>query len=90
MQKFLNFFAVIVVLLIMAFFAMVIFTIQAASPTAQNVMLTLVGTLAGAFMTIVGFYFGSSKSSSEKNDVIGKMLNNTSTGPGEPDPTKSL
>ena len=35
----------------------------------------VLGVLAGAFTTVVGFFFGSSKGSSEKNDTIDKALN---------------
>jgi hypothetical protein len=30
----------------------------------------IVGALIGAFITVVGFFFGSSKSSSDKNEMI--------------------
>jgi hypothetical protein len=85
-QRFLNAFAIVVTLLIMAFFVMVVNLIGTANSYAHDVMLTLVGTLSGAFMTIIGFYFGSSKSSSEKNDVIQRALSMSVRVPPDPAP----
>lgn len=40
---------------------------------AMAVLNTLLGTLGGAFIAIVGFYFGSSQGSKDKDETIGRM-----------------
>jgi|WetSurMetagenome_2_1015567.scaffolds.fasta_scaffold542584_2 hypothetical protein len=83
-MKFLNAFAVIIVLLVLGFFAMVVVNINSVSQTAHDVMLMLIGTLSGVLMTVIGYYFGSSKSSSEKNEVIQRVLAESSARPKAP------
>lgn len=52
-------------------------------PGSIAVLNTLVGTLGGAFVAIVGFFFGSSKSSSDKDDTI-KSIAMSDTTPKVP------
>ena len=42
------------------------------SPSVHDALLILVGVLASAFTAVVSYFFGSSKGSSDKNDLIGK------------------
>ena len=35
----------------------------------------IVGALIGAFMTVIGFFYGSSKGSADKNDLLNKQNN---------------
>jgi hypothetical protein len=47
-----------------------------SSPGNVDVFKIVVGTLVGAVMTIVGYYFGSSKSSRAKDDTISTLAGN--------------
>ena len=38
----------------------------------KDVLLVVVGVLASAFTAVVGYFFGSSKGSSEKNELLKK------------------
>ena len=71
---FLNLFAVTIVLLVFAFFTMVVLRITSVDQTSRDVMLLLVGALSGSLSTVVGYFFGSSKGSADKNVAIGKMV----------------
>lgn len=73
-MKFLNTFAVVIVLLVFAFFGVVVMKINTVGQAAHDVMLILIGSLAGALSTVIGYYFGSSKSSSEKTEAMNRML----------------
>lgn len=50
------------------FFITLIFMIQ--SDQYQTEVNMIVGALIGAFITVVGFFFGSSKSSADKTEMI--------------------
>lgn len=55
------------------FFILLYLLIYQSIPTTNNDTLNLViGGLLGAFSTIVGYFFGSSKGSAEKNELLGK------------------
>jgi hypothetical protein len=47
-----------------------------SGPSNVDVFKIVVGTLVGAVMTIVGYYFGSSKSSRAKDDTISTLAGN--------------
>jgi hypothetical protein len=42
---------------------------------AHDMLVTLLGVLTAAQMAIVGYYFGSSHSSSKKDEVLGRVVN---------------
>ena len=50
------------------FFTTLIFMIQSDQYKTEVNM--IVGALIGAFITVVGFFFGSSKGSYEKNEML--------------------
>ena len=83
-MRFLNFFALMIVVLVFAFFGLVVLKINAVSQAAHDVMLILIGALAGALSTVLGYYFGSSKSSADKNEVINQMLTDPAQGEQKP------
>lgn len=57
----------------------------AGDPAQITAMLnTLIGILAGAAGAVVGFYFGSSKSSASKDDTIASLANNQPPAPPAP------
>jgi len=58
--------------IIAGFFITLVFMIRSGEYKTEVNM--IVGALIGAFITVVGFFFGSSKSSSDKNEMI---LNST-------------
>jgi len=45
---------------------------KGAPPENKDALLILLGVLAGGFTTIVSYFFGSSKGSSDKNDIFSK------------------
>ncbi len=58
---------------VVGFFMLLFQLTKVAIPENNNDMLNIViGALIGAFITVVGFYYGSSKGSSDKNDMISK------------------
>lgn len=46
--------------------------IQATPEINKDALLILLGVLAGSFSNVVGYFFGSSKGSSDKNDFLKK------------------
>lgn len=54
--------------IIAGFFITLVFMIRSGEYKTEVNM--IVGALIGAFITVVGFFFGSSKSSSDKNEMI--------------------
>ena len=50
---------------------------KAAPETNKDALLILLGVMAAAFSNVVGFFFGSSKGSQNKDDILNKKLNNT-------------
>ena len=59
-----------------ALVAVIILLIVRAVPQEnKDAMLILVGVLASAFTAVIGFFFGSSKSSQAKDDMLNKKLN---------------
>jgi len=58
------------VLVFMGFFAVTFYLIYTGKYEATIQL--LVGALIGSFTTVIGYFYGSSKSSSDKNDIISK------------------
>lgn len=69
--------ATIVVISIMLFSAALIFY-PLPKDNIQMVNIAL-GAFIGAFITVVGYFFGSSKSSSDKNELLTKSGNQNVT-----------
>lgn len=74
-MRFINFFAVIIVIAVFVFFAIVVLGRFPSDQPAHDVMMILVGALASTLSTVVGYYFGSSKGSADKTDTINKIAN---------------
>lgn len=47
-------------------------------PENRDLIMLVVGVIIGKFGTVVDYFFGSSKGSSDKNDVIGKKSDDAS------------
>lgn len=62
--------------IIAGFFITLVFMIRSGEYKTEVNM--IVGALIGAFITVIGFFFGSSKSSADKNEMI---LNSTPIKP---------
>jgi len=66
---------ILALLFTVSFFAFMVFLLfmlkDAALPPAQeNLIFTMFGAIAGIMVTIIGFYFGSSKGSADKDQKI--------------------
>ena len=75
---------ILALFIISAFIAVIliwIFLPPKGDPGSIAVLNTLVGTLGGAFMAIVGYFFGSSKSSNDKDDTIKTIAMATPVSP---------
>jgi drug/metabolite transporter (DMT)-like permease len=60
-------------LIVIGFFILLYKLINAEVPETNKDLLNLVvGALIGSFATVVGYFYGSSKSSSEKDEIISK------------------
>jgi len=46
-------------------------------PAQENLIFTMFGAVSGIMVTIIGFYFGSSKGSADKNEELITMAHNT-------------
>lgn len=58
------------------FFGLMIFMMRWDVPAANKDMLNIMlGALGGAWVSIIGYYFGSSASSAKKDTIIDKSLN---------------
>ena len=62
--------AAIVVLAILAIIVVLIHAELSAS--VQDSLMILLGVLASGFMAVINYFFGSSKGSSDKNELISK------------------
>jgi drug/metabolite transporter (DMT)-like permease len=61
-------------LIVAGFFILLYLLISAEVPERNKDLLNLVvGALIGSFATVVGYFYGSSKGSAEKNELINKM-----------------
>jgi uncharacterized membrane protein len=62
-------------LIITGFFVLLYALVHKEVPEPNKDLLNLiVGALIGSFATIVGYFFGSSKGSAEKTDVMNKQI----------------
>lgn len=60
-------------IIVIGFFALIIVLTTKQLPEQNKDMLNLsIGSLLAAFGTIVGYFYGSSKSSAEKTEIIAK------------------
>jgi len=60
-------------LIVLGFFGLLILLVYIAIPEENKDMLNLViGALIGSFTSVVGYYFGSSLGSHEKNELLKK------------------
>jgi uncharacterized BrkB/YihY/UPF0761 family membrane protein len=60
-------------MIIVGFFMLMIGLVYTAVPDVNKDLLNLVtGALIGSFATIVGYFFGSSKGSADKNEMLKK------------------
>lgn len=58
------------------FMVFLLFLLKASDLTTgqENLIFTMFGAISGIMVTIIGFYFGSSKGSHDKNDSISQAL----------------
>jgi uncharacterized BrkB/YihY/UPF0761 family membrane protein len=64
---------ILAALIIVGFFMLMIGLVYTAVPDVNKDLLNLVtGALIGSFATIVGYFFGSSKGSADKNELLKK------------------
>lgn len=64
------------ILILVGFFTLSTFLILKVVPeTNKDMIKDILATLRDALMIIIGYFYGSSKSSSDKNDTIDKVLN---------------
>lgn len=58
-------------LIVVGFFLLLYFLLSAVVPEGNKELLNItIGALIGSFTSIVGYFFGSSLGSSEKNDLL--------------------
>jgi len=48
----------------------VLLLIKAVPPENKDALLILVGVLASAFTAVIGYFYGSSKGSADKTDIL--------------------
>ena len=61
------------VILALYFSVIVILIFKPMPPENMQALLILLGALSAAVGAIIGYFYGSSKSSAEKNDIIAQM-----------------
>ena len=58
-------------LIVLGFFVLLIALVYSGVPDQNKDLLNLVvGALIGSFATVVGYFYGSSKGSADKNDIL--------------------
>lgn len=58
-------------LIVLGFFVLLIALVYSGVPEINKDLLNLVvGALIGSFATVVGYFYGSSKGSSDKNELL--------------------
>ena len=61
-------------LIVVGFFVLMVVLVYTQVPDTNKDLLNLVvGALIGSFATVVGYFYGSSLGSSEKNELIKKL-----------------
>jgi uncharacterized BrkB/YihY/UPF0761 family membrane protein len=64
-------------LIVLGFFVLMVVLVYKTIPTENKDLLNLVvGALIGSFATIVGYFYGSSKGSQEKTEILAKQNGN--------------
>ena len=63
---------VLAVVVIVGFFGVLFIVI--GKPDMRDAMLILVGQLSGCLGAVVAYYFGSSKGSAQKNELLAKSI----------------
>jgi hypothetical protein len=64
-------------LVVVGFFGLLVVLAVTTIPTEnKDIMLMVVGGIIGSFVTVVGYYFGSSSGSSAKDKIISDMTVN--------------
>lgn len=79
-----GFLAIAIVALFGGAMFLLMFKQSPADQTVFAVLTTLLGVLASQLKEISGYYFGSSASSSQKDDTISKMLPPATNGETKP------
>lgn len=65
---------ILAIVICIAFFWLVIVLVRKEIPQENSALLNItVGALIGSFTTIVSYYFGSSRSSASKDDIIKEL-----------------
>lgn len=65
---------ILAALIIIGFFVLLYSLVHKELPEPNKDLLNLIiGALIGSFTTVVGYFFGSSKGSAEKTDIISKQ-----------------
>jgi len=60
-------------LIVIGFFASIIVFAKIGVPEQNKDLLNIIlGSLIAAFATVVGYFYGSSKGSADKNEMLGK------------------
>jgi len=60
-------------IVVIGFFFLMAFLIKFEIPKAnENILHLVIGALIGSFTSVVGFFFGSSKGSKDKTELIAK------------------
>jgi drug/metabolite transporter (DMT)-like permease len=69
-------------IIVIGFFLLLYLLVKSQVPEANKDLLNLVvGALIGSFATIVGYFYGSSKSSAAKDETIHTMLTKNGNTP---------
>ena len=64
-------------LIVAAFFGVIIVLLTVAMPDKnENMLYILLGALVAKFGDVVSYFYGSSKSSSDKNEIMERQMNN--------------
>ena len=76
---------ILALLFTVSFFGFMIFLLfmlqkTELQPSQENLVFTMFGAVSSIMVTVVGFYFGSSQGSADKNDKIARM---TPANPGK-------
>jgi succinate dehydrogenase hydrophobic anchor subunit len=64
-------------LIVVGTFALIVFLIIQPNADYKDVLVMAVGTLIASFSLVVGYFYGSSKGSADKQDSIDRKLNGT-------------
>jgi hypothetical protein len=69
------------IVIVIAFFWLLIVLVRREIPETNGTLLNVtIGALIGAFTTVVGYFYGSSKGSAEKNELIAKIKDEVKPG----------